>query len=60
MLHCFFIHNKFHTRNNGKEKNLKALDREILHGNPSTPASDTEVVFHCIYLSCGVHDNAYE
>jgi ankyrin repeat protein len=38
-------------------KTLKALDREVLHGNPSSPASDTEVMFHCQCLSCSHNDN---
>ncbi|MBN2535994.1 MAG: ankyrin repeat domain-containing protein [Spirochaetales bacterium] len=36
---------------------LKSLDREVLHGNPSSPASDTEVVFHCKCLSCGMDNH---
>lgn len=47
------------TCSNCGRKTLKALDREVLHGNPSSPAADTEVVFHCKCLSCGINDNVY-
>ncbi|MBN2440889.1 MAG: ankyrin repeat domain-containing protein [Spirochaetales bacterium] len=40
-------------------RTLKGLDRDVLHGNPYSPASNTEVVWHCVCLSCGLKDDVY-